>query len=100
MANKRIIPIEEFCSHYNVEVTFIHSLQDHGLTEISVVEKIPYIREDTIKDLERMIRMHYDLEINMEGIEAISHLLDRMDQMQTELKALKNRLSFYESLNH
>ena len=97
MANKRIIPIDEFCSHYDIEVTFIHSLHDHGLTEISVVEKIPYIREDTIKDLERMIRMHYDLEINMEGIEAISHLLDRMDQMQTELKALKNRLNFYES---
>ena len=100
MANKRIIPVEQFCTHYNIEVSFIHSLQDHGLTEISVVEKIPYIREDKIKDLERLIRMHYDLEINMEGIEAISHLLYRLELMQGELRTLKNRLNFYEAHHH
>jgi hypothetical protein len=97
MATKRIIPIEEFCNHYEIEVTFIHSLHEHGLAEISLEEKTPYIREDKIKDVERMIRMHYDLDINMEGIEAISHLLDRLEQMQTEIKTLKNRLNFYES---
>ncbi len=97
MATKHIIPVDQFCMHYNIEVSFIHTLIDYGLTEITIVEETPYIYEDKIKDLERMIRMHYDLDINMEGIEAISHLLDRVDRLQEELKELKNKLRFYET---
>jgi hypothetical protein len=41
-----------------------------------------------------MVHLHYDLDINIEGIEAISHLLDRVDNLQRELITLKNRLGF------
>lgn len=97
MATKNIISVDQFCQHYGIDVSFINSLIDHGLTEITVVENTPYISGNRIKDLERMIRLHYDLEINMEGIEAISHLLERMDILQKELSVFKNRLLFYES---
>jgi len=97
MGNKHIMPIDQFCKHYNIEESFIDTLIEYGLTKITVVEKTAYIYQDKIKDLERMIMMHYDLDINMEGIEAISHLLDRVDSLQEELRALKNRLRFYEA---
>lgn len=96
MSSKNIISVDQFCKHYGIDVSFIHSLIDHGLTEITIVENTPYIPGKRIKDIERMIRMHYDLDINMEGIEAISHLLDRMDSLQKELNAFKNRLLLYE----
>lgn len=96
MPAKRKIQVEQFCTTYNIEVAFIRSLSEHGLTEISVIDDIPYISEKNIKGLERMIRMHYDLDINIEGIEAISHLLNRMDRLHEELRILKNRLQFYE----
>ncbi len=97
MATKNIISVDQFCQHYGIDVSFINSLIDHGLTEITIVENSPYIPVKQIKDIERMMRMHYDLDINMEGIEAISHLLNRMDNLQKELNRFRNKLTFYES---
>jgi MerR HTH family regulatory protein len=96
MATKNIISVDQFCQHYGIDVSFINSLIDHGLTEITIVENSQYIPEKEIKDIERMMRMHYDLDINIEGIEAISHLLHRMDSLQKELNTFRNRLTFYE----
>src|SRR5690349_4498722 len=94
MANK-LVPVAEFCKHYNVEVSFIQSLNEYGLTEITVVKETPCIYEENIRDLEKIMRLHYDLDINLEGIEAISHLLHRLDDLQHELLVLKNQLKFY-----
>jgi chaperone modulatory protein CbpM len=96
MPAKRKIPVEQFCTNYNIEVAFIRTLSEQGLTEISVIDDTPYIFEKNIKGLERMIRMHYELDINIEGIEAISHLLERLDSLHEELRLLKNRLRFFE----
>jgi chaperone modulatory protein CbpM len=38
-----------------------------------------------------MIRLHNELEINVAGIEAITHLLERVEQMQEEMRRLRNR---------
>ena len=57
-----------------------------------LVEEKKYLLKDQIREVEKMIRMHYDLDINIEGIEAISHLLQRLDSLQEELTALKNRI--------
>jgi hypothetical protein len=43
-----------------------------------------------------MIHLHHDLEINIAGIEAITHLLERVEQMQQNMKGLRNRLRIYE----
>ncbi len=40
--------------------------------------------------------MHYDLNINLEGIDAIYHLLNRVSALQQELETVKNRLKFHE----
>jgi hypothetical protein len=42
------------------------------------------------------MRLHYDLDINLEGIEAITCLLDRVRSMQEEIRELRNRLGVYE----
>ncbi|MEO6133251.1 MAG: chaperone modulator CbpM [Saprospiraceae bacterium] len=97
MATKNIISVDQFCKHYGIDTLFVHALMDHGLTEITVVEDTHYIPGNKIKDLERMIRLHYDLDINLEGIEAISHLLDRVDILQRELSVFRNKLMFYET---
>jgi hypothetical protein len=43
-----------------------------------------------------MISFHYELNINLEGIDAISNLLNQIDDLQDELDRTKNRLRFYE----
>jgi len=97
METKHLIPVEQFCSHYNIEFSFIDSLHEYGLVQLTRVEEVRYIIPEQIYELERMIRLHYELDINIEGIDAISHLLQRVDQLQDELRIMKNRLSRYEA---
>jgi chaperone modulatory protein CbpM len=91
MNKEQLITIEEFSTHYKVESSFIHSLAEFGLIEIITIEEMRYLPKDQISEVEKMIRMHYELDINLEGIEAISHLLQRISRLQEELTTLKNR---------
>ena len=93
MTKRHLIAADDICRYHQVEYTFIRSLGDAGLLELKVVEQSTYIPEDDLQKLERMIRMHHELEINVAGIEAIFHLLERVGQMQEELRVLRNRLT-------
>jgi uncharacterized small protein (DUF1192 family) len=97
METEQLIPILEFARHYGIEVSFIDSLREVGLIEIITVGDTQYVHEDRISDMERMIRLHYGLEINLEGVDAVSRLLERIDLLQREIAALKNRLRLYEA---
>jgi hypothetical protein len=96
MENSNLIPLHQLCQHYNIEFSFIESLDEFGLVRITTIDEASYLLFDQIQPLEKMIRMHYDLEINIEGIEAIAHLLQRVDEMQEELRMMKIRLKRFE----
>ncbi|MEJ7682741.1 MAG: chaperone modulator CbpM [Segetibacter sp.] len=98
MQNNELILAEEFCTRYEIQLSFINTLQQFGLINITSVEETSYIPESELKKLEQIIRLHYDLDINLEGIEAIAHLLDRVKSLQHEIVSLKNRLSLYEKI--
>ncbi|GAC1300485.1 MAG: hypothetical protein NVSMB24_01200 [Mucilaginibacter sp.] len=91
MARENLIATSDICKYHEVEYTFIQSLGEAGLLQITVVDQTPYIPESDLQKLERMIRMHHELEINIAGIEAITHLLQRIEQMQEEMRLLRNR---------
>jgi len=97
MADENLIPATDFCIHHNIEVSFIHSLQNHGLIELTTVESTGFINESQLQEIEKMIRLHYDLHINFEGIDAIRHLLDQIQNLQNEMTSLRNRLRLYET---
>jgi hypothetical protein len=97
METENLIPVQLFCTHHSVEYSFIVSLNEYGLIEITTIEQTQYIFREQISELEKMIRLHYELDINLEGIDAIYHLLKRQNNMREELIALKNRLKLYES---
>jgi hypothetical protein len=71
-------------------------LHDYGLVEITTIKNVQYLRSEDLIELEKMVRLHYDLDINMEGIDAIKQILQRMDELQHELNSLKRRLNLYE----
>jgi len=87
-----MIATTEICTYHEVEYTFISSLSEAGLIELRVVNEVTYIPEEELQKLEKMIRMHNELEINIPGIEAITHLLERVEQLQEELRVLRNRV--------
>ena len=85
----------EFCNYYRVELSFINELHQSGLIEL-IIEEEPLIPVAQLTDLEKYTRLHYELDINTEGIETISYLLQRMRHMQAEINNLKARLRLYE----
>ncbi len=93
MENDQLITLQNICTHYQVDLSFIRSLSEFGLVEIITLNETPYVDIDALSDLEKMMRLHYDLEINLAGIDAISNLLKRVSDLQKEIKILRNQLS-------
>ena len=96
---EHLISTDDFCNHYKVEYSFINSLQEHGLIEIKKIDQHYFIDHDHLKNMEKLIRLHYDLEINLEGIEAITYLLNKINNMREEIITLKNKIRLYENDN-
>jgi len=96
MDTGNLISTEVFCTNHQIEISFISSLQEYGLVEVTTIEETSYIDVNQLQKLEKILRLYFDLDINIEGIEAITHLLNRVNDMQDEITALKNRLSLYE----
>jgi chaperone modulatory protein CbpM len=96
MQDDNFIQSEFLCQMHGIEPEFIHKLHESGLIEIVTVESQEFIHVSQLGEVEKMIRLHYDLQINIEGIEAITHLVRRIQKMQDELDHLKNQLRHYE----
>ncbi|MCX7551728.1 chaperone modulator CbpM [Xanthomarina sp. F2636L] len=97
MDRENLISIQEFCTLYKVPETFITSLYEYELIEITTEENTQCVRITQIKNIEKLIRFHYDMDINLEGIHAISNLLDKVESLQEEIKKLSNKIDFYET---
>lgn len=79
-----------------MDPSFFILLEEGGLINVHVEEGEKYFPVTQLADLERYARMYYDLSINVEGIDAIHHLLERMKLLRDEIELLRNRLRLYE----
>jgi hypothetical protein len=92
------VSLTEFCQHHQIDPSFVYSLQDHNIIEVEMVDEDACIVSDRqLFILEKFVRLHYDLHINLEGLDAIHHLLERMEHLQNEVKQLRTRLALYEA---
>ena len=96
MNTSHLIAIQTVCTHYKVEMSFFKKLNDMGLIEIVTIEESPFIYRDKMHEVEKMIRIHDELDINIEGIDIVFNLLQKIEALQNELLDLNNRLRFYE----
>ena len=97
METEYLIAVDEFCASHNIEISFISSLHQSGLIEITTIKNSGFIEADQLRQLEKYIRLYYELDINLEGIETIDHLLLHINSMQDEIRSLRNRLRLYET---
>jgi len=96
MSNEELIPATEFCHYHSIELSFIHDLGEAGLAHLVMVKEDPFISTQELAQLEKMIHLHYELDINIEGIDAIWHMLQKIETLQDEMNRLRNRLRSYE----
>lgn len=98
METEQMIPVSEFCIYHNIELSFIYSLNESGLIDITSIEEKVFVPISQLKQLEKLMRMSVDMDINLEGIETITYLLQRMNDMQRHILQLENKLTFYENI--
>ena len=92
MEQEELIPAKDFCIHNNIEYSFISSLENSGLISVISVKRSSFIHVGEMHKLEKFVRLHYDLDINIEGIETINYLLERIEEMQKEIVNLRNKI--------
>lgn len=96
METEELILVDEFCNHHQIEVSFITNMQELGLVQIVNKNERYYLSYDELSTLDTLISLHYDLMINPEGIDAITHLVNKVKNLQAEILFLKNKLRLYE----
>jgi chaperone modulatory protein CbpM len=88
--------ISDFCASHDISHTFLYELHENGLIQIIRRQEHIYLTLEELPKAEKMLRLHTDLNINMEGVEVIARLLDRLEEMQAKIDRLQHRLYRYE----
>ncbi|PAW94885.1 hypothetical protein CKK33_15835 [Mucilaginibacter sp. MD40] len=97
MKAEQVISVDDFCVYHNVEYTFVDYLAEAGLVNITRINEVRCIPIEEISGLERMVRLHTQLEINEAGVATINNLLQKIENMQQEMSYLRSRLRIYEA---
>jgi len=93
---EELIIIEEYIRQSHIESQFVALLEENDLIHPQEIESKRYLHPDELDNLERYARLYYDLSVNIEGIDVIHHLLQRIQTMQEEVRDLRNRLQLWE----
>ena len=96
MEKQFLISVVHLCENYNIQLSFITDLNEMGLVEIISIEEEYFIHEEKISEIEKMIRIHQDLNLNKEAIDVVFNLLNKINLLEEELKTLQNRICIYE----
>ena len=79
---------EELVKIYNIDISFFDSLEESGLLKIQKDKEIKYLLYEELPSFERFANWHYDLEVNLPGLEIIHHLLEKIENLQLENRKL------------
>lgn len=96
METTAFIPLDIFCLHHQVTVSFITEMEEAGWIEINLVDEVKVIPVYELAKAEQLARLTNELQVNPEGVNAIMQLLERMKAMQEEMNQLRNKISLYE----
>jgi hypothetical protein len=97
MNEHKLISTATLCTQYNIEISFIDALHTMDLIQIEIIEQNHFIHPEQLGTLEKIIRLHYELNVNLEGIDIVFNLLEKERALKNELISLRNRLRLYEN---
>jgi hypothetical protein len=96
MDTEKYIPVLHLCDLYQMEVSFFNQLNEVGLLDMVSRQNSMCIHEDKLFKVERIIRIHRELNVNIEGIDVVLNLLEKVDKLQNEVYSIQSRLRLYE----
>lgn len=96
MDTEKYIPVLHLCDLYQIEISFFKELNEEGLIELVSKQNSMYVHEEKLYKVERIIRIHRELNVNIEGIDVVLNLLEKVDTLQNEVYSMQSRLRLYE----
>jgi chaperone modulatory protein CbpM len=95
METQKLIEVETFCKNNDIEISFVNSLEQNGLIEITKIDETKFFNFEQLMELDRYIRFYYELNVNLEGIDAIKHLFRRVNEMCDKISSFQNKRYLY-----
>lgn len=96
MQTENFILISHYCAHTQTSMDYIFTLAEYGFIEVKQMEDNIYLEPHTIVEIERIGRLQDQLGINLEGIDALYHMMQRVEELENQLRHVKERLKIYE----
>ncbi|WP_318312790.1 chaperone modulator CbpM [Flagellimonas crocea] len=96
MKQENYISVKTFCELHGVGESFVHSMYEYEILQIEQGQSEGKLHVEDLPLLEKMVRLHNELDINPEGIQAIHHLLTQVERLQEEVANLKRKLDTLE----
>ena len=96
MEEKIYISVVELCNHYDLSQSFFEELLETELVQADYQDNFVTIHRDGLITLEKITRIHHELHINVEGIDVVFNLLERIEQMQEEMMMLRRKVGNWE----
>ncbi len=90
-----LIAVNEFCKSNDIEISFVNSLEENGLLEITRIEQTSFFNFEQLQELDRYIRFYYELNIDLDGIDTIKHLFRRVNVICDKIELSKNKEYLY-----
>lgn len=96
MHSGKFISIKSICEIHKVEEAFVYTLYEYDILELKRDREEMLLHVDALPLLEKMVRLHKELNINPEGLQAVHLLLQRVQGLQEELLVIKRRLDAFD----
>lgn len=87
--------VKQFCVSHNIEIELIESLHEIGFIQILQIQNQNYIHLESLPILEKAIRLNQELAIEINELEIVLGLIDKIENLQKENKVLKAKLERY-----
>jgi hypothetical protein len=87
--------VKHFCNSHNIQIELIDSLSEIGFIQIHQFENQNYISLESLPVLEKAIRLNQELSLEINELEVVLDLLNKIENLQEENKMLKLKLAMY-----
>lgn len=96
MSRENYISIRTFCQLHGVTESFVHTMYEFEILQIDQIQGEAMILEEELPTLEKLVRLHNELDINEAGIQAVYNLLQQVEELQNEVAHLRRKLDRFD----
>ncbi len=96
MGKSKIYSIKKLTSRYDVPRSFLLTVCEYELIQVTEKDNDILIPDSELHRLEQIIRLYEQLGINLEGIDVILQLNQKIKEQQEIIRQLRNKLTMYD----